>query len=328
MSSVRAGTRHHDALPPRLGSPGVTRDYQRCSRPSPFHPLFEDCDRYAGNSEIQHPWGLASDGETRTRTGDTTIFSRVLLSLKSPGFAGRYRRSGDLRPVQIFSDCASFFRGLRPTPRLVGLFISTMVCAPGDENRAAPTSRVISGYCLPGWARAVLSGRSPSPRAPRRWSCQTRRGPVDDELTTRRTPRARRRLLLCPIRTASSGIRDEGVNVAAWLAGEDDAKTFVRYCRASSRQRSSSRARKTAWWRRWQAKSSPRTRARPIRRARRRRTLSVGRPARSVQIGGQRIPECCAPVAGRRSSRATSCAVTAPSSPAHARAVGSAIRWT
>ena len=28
------------------------------------------------NSEIQQPWGIAGDGETRTRTGDTTIFRR------------------------------------------------------------------------------------------------------------------------------------------------------------------------------------------------------------------------------------------------------------
>jgi hypothetical protein len=33
------------------------------------------------NSEIQQPWGIAGDGETRTRTGDTTIFSRVLYQL-------------------------------------------------------------------------------------------------------------------------------------------------------------------------------------------------------------------------------------------------------
>ena len=82
VSSVRAGTRHHDALSPPVASPGVTRDCQRFSRPSPFHPLFEDRTRYAGNSEIQHPWGLAGDGETRTRTGDTTIFSRAVACLE------------------------------------------------------------------------------------------------------------------------------------------------------------------------------------------------------------------------------------------------------
>ena len=70
-----------DALLPRVGTPGVTRHCQRFGRPSPFHPLFEDRARYAGNSEIQHPWGLAFDGETRTRTGDTAIFSRVLYQL-------------------------------------------------------------------------------------------------------------------------------------------------------------------------------------------------------------------------------------------------------
>jgi hypothetical protein len=76
VSSVRAGTRPPDALSPRVGTPGVTRHYQRFGRPSPFHPLFEDRARYAGNSEIQHSSGIAGDGETRTRTGDTTIFRR------------------------------------------------------------------------------------------------------------------------------------------------------------------------------------------------------------------------------------------------------------
>jgi hypothetical protein len=38
------------------------------------------CQRTA-NNEIQRPSGIAGDGETRTRTGDTTIFSRVLYQL-------------------------------------------------------------------------------------------------------------------------------------------------------------------------------------------------------------------------------------------------------
>ena len=78
----------HDALSPRVDSPGVARSCQRFSRPSPFHPLFEDRARYAGNSETQRPRGFAGDGETRTRTGDTTIFQSCGLGwpkARNPG---------------------------------------------------------------------------------------------------------------------------------------------------------------------------------------------------------------------------------------------------
>ena len=126
VSSVRAGTRPPDALAPRVGTPGVTRDYQRFSRPSPFHPLFEDCARYAGNSEIQRPRGFARDGETRTRTGDTTIFSRDLLALQFPRTAGDYVRSRCRIDVRVFADFAPASRALRPPARPVGLFATRL----------------------------------------------------------------------------------------------------------------------------------------------------------------------------------------------------------
>jgi hypothetical protein len=40
------------------------------------------------NHAIQQPSGIAGDGETRTRTGDTTIFSRVALLLSLADLQG------------------------------------------------------------------------------------------------------------------------------------------------------------------------------------------------------------------------------------------------
>ena len=80
MSSVRAGTRH----PTRFTAGRHSRSYadcQRFSRPSPFHPLFADRARNAGTARSSIHRDLRGDGETRTRTGDTTIFSRVLYQL-------------------------------------------------------------------------------------------------------------------------------------------------------------------------------------------------------------------------------------------------------
>jgi hypothetical protein len=62
----------------------VAWDYQRFSAPSPFHPLFEDEARYAEKSEIQYLCVFSGDGETRTRTGDTTIFRQMLQALDQP----------------------------------------------------------------------------------------------------------------------------------------------------------------------------------------------------------------------------------------------------
>jgi hypothetical protein len=39
---------------------------------------FADLVQHPGNNEIQQLLGFAADGETRTRTGDTTIFSRAV----------------------------------------------------------------------------------------------------------------------------------------------------------------------------------------------------------------------------------------------------------
>ena len=47
----------------------------------PFSSPFSDALRHAGKNEIQQLSAFAGYGETRTRTGDTTIFSRVLYQL-------------------------------------------------------------------------------------------------------------------------------------------------------------------------------------------------------------------------------------------------------
>jgi hypothetical protein len=53
--------------------PAITRNCRVFSRPSPLSP-FSDALRHAGKNEIQQLSGFAGYGETRTRTGDTTIF--------------------------------------------------------------------------------------------------------------------------------------------------------------------------------------------------------------------------------------------------------------
>jgi hypothetical protein len=82
-------------------SPAVTRGYGRFGRPGPYQAQFEDPVQHAGNSEIKHSSGLAGDGETRTRTGDTTIFRQMreglepgTKSLHGSGFWGLARRFG------------------------------------------------------------------------------------------------------------------------------------------------------------------------------------------------------------------------------------------
>jgi hypothetical protein len=54
--------------------------------------------RLANYQRAEHPSAMrVYDGETRTRTGDTTIFSRALVSLKFGQFAGNSSRSSRLR---------------------------------------------------------------------------------------------------------------------------------------------------------------------------------------------------------------------------------------
>ncbi len=102
---------------------------------------------HPGNNEIQQLSGFAGDGETRTRTGDTTIFSRVPLTLEFHGFAGDWRDLRRLAPVRGFPDFASVCRTLRPTSALVGLFVG-QPRAPA-RGRHATVARVLRLGAVP-----------------------------------------------------------------------------------------------------------------------------------------------------------------------------------
>jgi hypothetical protein len=87
-----------------------------------------------------------SDGETRTRTGGTTIFSRALLPAKFGRFAGDSSTSRGRDRSQAFPDFASVLRALRPTSALIGLFVagaSTLAIGECKGMRTSPrTDRV------------------------------------------------------------------------------------------------------------------------------------------------------------------------------------------
>ena len=55
----------------------------RFGRPGPYQSQSEDAVQHAGKSEIQYSSGLAGDGETRTRTGDT-FMARAEIALTAP----------------------------------------------------------------------------------------------------------------------------------------------------------------------------------------------------------------------------------------------------
>src|SRR5215210_5946797 len=65
------------------------------------------------------------NGETRTRTGDTTIFSRGRLSLKSGVLQGIPIVSATSCVSEVLPDFPRVSRTLRPMTRLVGLFVVT-----------------------------------------------------------------------------------------------------------------------------------------------------------------------------------------------------------
>jgi hypothetical protein len=58
--------------------PGITAVSVRQAQIKPSQAQLADFLQHARNHEIQHASGIAADGETRTRTGDTTIFSRAV----------------------------------------------------------------------------------------------------------------------------------------------------------------------------------------------------------------------------------------------------------
>ena len=81
---------------------------------------FADLVQHPGNNEIQQLPGFAGDGETRTRTGDTTIFSRAVVrrrmakSLEIIAVSARMPRSPDVRNLRIFIAVCGNGGRLRP----------------------------------------------------------------------------------------------------------------------------------------------------------------------------------------------------------------------
>jgi integrase len=81
--------------------------------------------------------GPSSSGETRTRTGDTTIFSRAPSSFKFQQFAADSAIRSWFSRGRALLDFACFSRTLRPTTELVGLFAVLLACAAtGTAERA------------------------------------------------------------------------------------------------------------------------------------------------------------------------------------------------
>ena len=75
---------------------------------------------HAGKPEIQQPSGIAGDGEARTRTGDTTIFSRARRSGLMAQIPGSYvvstgaRAMPVVRGLRMFTAVSGNGRRLRP----------------------------------------------------------------------------------------------------------------------------------------------------------------------------------------------------------------------
>ena len=147
----RASACHRGAVAHPAGArllPGISLDYV----PWTAVPLMQVALARARELEIQKTkgpdlQGFASMAETRTRTGDTTIFSRAPLSLKSVGLAGHYRRSGVPRSVQI-PRILRLFSGVTADARTRRPFHDGLYA--GDENRAAPPNEVVPGYDFAG----------------------------------------------------------------------------------------------------------------------------------------------------------------------------------
>jgi hypothetical protein len=122
---MRAGLGAQARLPERASRPGPRATWS--VRGAPKRPRKGPWKRWVKLSRptpvrVETAVFQAFDGETRTRTGDTTIFSRVAQPLEFVGFAGDSRGFGIAWPSRTFSDLAVLSRLLGPTGRLVGLF--------------------------------------------------------------------------------------------------------------------------------------------------------------------------------------------------------------
>ena len=121
QAGARAALRHHQRAPtggaraqfrPRVGPRG---HLERVRRPE------GRADRRAGNRRLA---GGSRNGETRTRTGDTTIFSRAVPASESNLFPGNFSAFRNVCGVRAFPDFASVCRALRQTAVPVCLFVA------------------------------------------------------------------------------------------------------------------------------------------------------------------------------------------------------------
>jgi hypothetical protein len=88
------------------------------------------------------------DGETRTRTGDTTIFSRAAVSSETHPFAGNSLASGHVYGVRVFPDFAPASPALRQMAVVVCLFVGGH--GDPDGGRGGAARRVAPGARLRG----------------------------------------------------------------------------------------------------------------------------------------------------------------------------------
>ena len=126
-----------DGPGPIRGPPGMSSDCRGLpvfQQPGQAHigrsqAQIENRIQHAGKPEIQQPSGIAGDGETRTRTGDTTIFSRAIES--------RERRRN---PCKQADDCVrrlwAKIRKFRSLPRRFGRWVAFRLPLPASGRTA------------------------------------------------------------------------------------------------------------------------------------------------------------------------------------------------
>src|SRR4051794_7425719 len=85
-------------------------------------------------------------GETRTRTGDTTIFSRAAVSSETSSFAGNYLASDDVYGIRVFPDFAPVSPALRQMAGVGCLFVGGHRDPHGGRGGAARRSSPALGY--------------------------------------------------------------------------------------------------------------------------------------------------------------------------------------
>jgi hypothetical protein len=135
----RFGTRRPEASGFMRGSRDLDADRRQHSRrPSPFYlPKWTPSAgaSYSPESRTSSAHRVFRDGETRTRTGDTTIFSRAAVSSESRRFAGHFDGSEDITRFRPFPHFAAVCRTLRQTAVAVCLFV-------GRDYSLAPTAEL------------------------------------------------------------------------------------------------------------------------------------------------------------------------------------------